>query len=888
MSNNLELILGARDKNYSSTLKNAMNLNGRFMGTLKSGIGLGAMMEIGRKAISAVAGATKSLVSDIDETNAAWKSFSSNMEMIGRGNEVTKVKKELQDFAAKTVYTSADMAQTYSQLAAVGTKNTSKLVQGFGMVAAAAENPQQAMKTLSTQATQMAAKPTVAWQDFKLMLEQTPAGISQVAKAMNMTTTELVSAVQDGKVKTEDFFNAIISAAEDPSLQNMAKQYKTIGQAADGVRATLVNRLAPSWEKVNQLGIKSLSRIMELIAKIDGNAIADKLDKPISKLETFIDNLDKLPAKFGGIQHMLGAIGAAAAGMGLASAFADAAPFISVAGKANAKFVIGIQKSLDKVGLLSPALERLTGRTILFSRMTQAAFAVLGPAVLIAGLLAGLGLLNKAFGDQINSVINTVKTKGPQIIESFATAISARIPQLVKSGAGMLSGILEGITMNIPALIEGGVSIVQSLVKGLISSLPTLLPAAINMIGTLVAGLASALPRLVTTGIQLIANLAMGIAHNMPLIIQWGMTAIGNLIKGIVSNLPSILGSALQIVGSLVAGLLSGIGQIIECGPQFITALGQGLLSALGQLGGFVGSIIKKIVSALSGGESQAGSSGKRTGNGYASNVSSGFNSAARSARTSTNNMASSVSSAGSKVSAAGKKIGSGFSGSLTSSFGTVKSVAQTNVTQITSSMQKGATGASKAGSDMGSKYSQGMQRTASQSKTIANNIVTHSTNAMRNGYSKAYSAGSYIGKGLAKGLASQSSSVSAQAAKLASAANKAIAAKAKIGSPSKITTQYGKWIGIGLANGVEATEKDVRRAMGKVADVSALSQRDLMSINTKAILDEQFDYTSQARYEISVPLEIDGREIARATVNDMTELQNKQTLFDNRRRGIR
>lgn len=40
------------------------------------------------------------------------------------------------------------------------------------------------MKTLSEQATQMAAKPKVQWQDFKLMLEQTPAGISAVAKTM--------------------------------------------------------------------------------------------------------------------------------------------------------------------------------------------------------------------------------------------------------------------------------------------------------------------------------------------------------------------------------------------------------------------------------------------------------------------------------------------------------------------------------------------------------------------------------------------------------------------------------------------------------------------------------------------------------------------------------
>ena len=65
------------------------------------------------------------------------------------------------------------------------------------------------MKTLSQQGTQMAAKPMVAWQDFKLMLEQTPAGIAAVAREMGMSTSELVSAVQSGTVKTEDFFNAV-------------------------------------------------------------------------------------------------------------------------------------------------------------------------------------------------------------------------------------------------------------------------------------------------------------------------------------------------------------------------------------------------------------------------------------------------------------------------------------------------------------------------------------------------------------------------------------------------------------------------------------------------------------------------------------------------------
>lgn len=140
------------------------------------------------------------------------------------------------------------MASTYSQLAAVGTKNTTELVKGFGGLAAAAENPQQAMKTLSQQATQMAAKPKVQWQDFKLMLEQTPAGIAAIAKEMGMSTAEMVQAVQDGKIKTEDFFDAIAKVGNNDTFSKMATEFKTVDQAIDGMKESLANKLMPQFE----------------------------------------------------------------------------------------------------------------------------------------------------------------------------------------------------------------------------------------------------------------------------------------------------------------------------------------------------------------------------------------------------------------------------------------------------------------------------------------------------------------------------------------------------------------------------------------------------------------------------------------------------------------
>ncbi|WFD53044.1 tape measure protein [Lactobacillus phage S16] len=144
----------------------------------------------------------RSMLGELNEASTSWQTFEGNMHQLGASDtQIAKAKAEMQQFAQQTIYSASDMSSTYAQLAAVGTKNTAQLVKGFGGLASAADNPQQAMKTLSEQATQMAAKPKVQWQDFRLMLEQTPAGISAVAKTMGESTTQLIKIFKMAKLK---------------------------------------------------------------------------------------------------------------------------------------------------------------------------------------------------------------------------------------------------------------------------------------------------------------------------------------------------------------------------------------------------------------------------------------------------------------------------------------------------------------------------------------------------------------------------------------------------------------------------------------------------------------------------------------------------------------
>lgn len=277
-SYSIEAILTARDAGFEAGMKAAQKSTLSLGKVLKSGIGFGAMMAIGNKAVSVVTSGLSEITSGLNKSSAAWKTFEGNMSMNGHAKkEIASTKKELQEFAEQTIYSSSDMASTYAQLDAVGTKSTTKLVKGFGGLAAAAENPQQAMKTLSQQATQMAAKPKIQWEDFKLMVEQTPAGIAAVAKTMGRSTQQLIKDVQDGKVKTEDFFAAIAKTGTNKQFTKLATEYKTVGQAMDGLTETAANKLQPAFDKVSSIAIKGVSDVTNLLDNVDGNKIASKI-----------------------------------------------------------------------------------------------------------------------------------------------------------------------------------------------------------------------------------------------------------------------------------------------------------------------------------------------------------------------------------------------------------------------------------------------------------------------------------------------------------------------------------------------------------------------------------------------------------------------------------
>lgn len=288
----------ARGQSAMNRLKGALSGNA-FNGATKSSDGFFKSMTGGvvvgnliSKGMGLASQGIRSMVGELDEASTAWQTFDGNMHQIGRSPaQIASAKADMQKFAQQTIYSASDMASTYSQLAAVGVKNTGKLVRGFGGLAAASSNPQQAMKTLSEQATQMAAKPKVQWQDFKLMLEQTPAGISAVAKTMGENTTQLIKDVQDGKIATKDFLNAVAKTGTNANFTKMATQYKTVGQAMDGLKETLANGLQPQFQKLSKIGIDAISSLTDKLGNLNWNAFGNGLINAVNYVKPALQAL---------------------------------------------------------------------------------------------------------------------------------------------------------------------------------------------------------------------------------------------------------------------------------------------------------------------------------------------------------------------------------------------------------------------------------------------------------------------------------------------------------------------------------------------------------------------------------------------------------------------
>lgn len=904
----VKAILSAQDRGFTSAFKSAMGTVSNLKSTLTSGIGFGIMAGIGQKAFGAVTSSIGGMVSELNSSSAAWKTFNGNMSMVGKGaDEIASVKKELQEFAEDTIYSASDMASTYAQLSAVGIKSTNKLVKGFGGLAAAAENPKQAMKTLSQQATQMAAKPTVAWADFKLMIEQTPAGISAVAKEMGMTTTELVQNVQDGKIATEDFFDAIAKVGTNDAFTKLATEYKTVDQAMDGLTETVSNKLAPSFDVLSGRAIKSLDGIINKIGDLDGDAIAGKLTGFLDKASGYWNVLktEALEVKtafgdaFSAIGEDLGKITGAFGSTESISSFSSVMDSASGALKTFAGF---LEEHSETIAKVIPQIPKLVVAYKGFKIAKSVAPFVGAFTSAIAGL-AGAGI--STIAGKLFGISKGQREVGVSSRESMkSTMESAKAFMMLGAGVALISGGFFLLAQGAKAVAESGPLAVAVLV-GMVAAIAGLLIVAKMVAPTLSAGAAGfvafgAAVVLAAAGIAVLTMSAISLANAGPLAIavMFGLiVAIGGLMVVAAAVAPVLTAGAVGLIAFGAAAVLVGAAVLLASAGLTLVAsvlpivaeYGLQASVAIGALGAAMtvfgaGTIVAGVgctvlaVGLLAVGVAVLGVTVGVVAFGVAMTaacvgvlamaaallaVNSSMKSIAKNAKTaqkSIESMKDSVSIVNDGLDALGNK-------------------AKSAVKSIVSAFDSGAGKARNSGQKLGDSAKEGVQNGLQPTQAIAISTVSAVLVSFASGAGSAYSSGLNIGMSFANGLAASLGRIQAIAAQMAAAANSAAASRASLPKTRSV-----------IAGEIENTP--MISAYGMVdeinnrIDIPVISSADPVMTaytsrtDTKKELSDGYTYQRNATYTIVVPVEYNGREAARVTAEfTQKDLERRESM---------
>lgn len=228
---------------------------------------------------------------------------------------------------------------------------------------------------------------------------------------------------------------------------------------------------------------------------------------------------------------------------------------------------LGLEKIKNSFGGLFGKVLPLLGQ---FLPAFSSAFNI---TAIVGLVVAGLGLLQSNFGQQINQMATVAIQQGPTIITNLINGIVTKIPDLIVQGSQLIQTLLNVIITNLPTIIQGGIQIISALVTGLAQQLPTLIPMALQMILTLVMGLISNIDQLIDAGINLIIGLAEGLINAIPVLIEKAPVIIEKLLTALINNAPKIVAAGWELITKLVSGILESLPKLVEAAGNIIQTI---------------------------------------------------------------------------------------------------------------------------------------------------------------------------------------------------------------------------------------------------------------------------------------------------------------------------
>lgn len=455
---------------------------------------------------------------------------------------------------------------------------------------------------------------------------------------------------------------------------------------------------------------------------------------------------------------------------------------------------------------------------------------------------AGVELL-KAFGkgivDNAPEIINAVINVGAQLLDAATglmenLTVSMQEVDFGEVATGIIDKIVQSFeTGSLGKFANAALTMIWEFIQGFYDAAPQILSSAGDIVNNIANAITSKAPEIIPAAVQMISNLTQAITDptNVTKFLQAAVTLVMGLAQGLINAVPILLRDIPIIIANIIGALVAAIPQLLSLGAQLIVALAGGLISAIPDIVAAIPAIILALVGGLAQGVVAIAETGRQLIAGFVLGIKNAWNGAVNT-------------------------IVTFFTGFITR----VKALF-------------GVHSPSTVFSDIGKNLIQGLingiQNMMSGLKRKAEDIV----NAFKELPKKVVDVGKNIIEGIWKGMSNATDWIKGQITSWVGNVVDFMKGLFGIHSPSTVMRdEVGKFLGLGVAEGITDTIPDVKNAMSDLTDITStdFSANVAASGITRGSENGIIDYDNLAKaivkafVDADIDVEVDGRTFGR------------------------
>lgn len=254
------------------------------LGSLKSAFSFGAVAGLAHNAISSVVSGVQGLVGEAVNASDSLMKFSKTMEFANFGkSQIESSKKEMKDYADKTVYGLEEILNTTAQLASNGIPNYTELTKAAGNLNAVAGGSSDTFKSVAMMLTQTAGAGKLTTENWNQLADAIPgaSGLLQDAMLKNGAYTgNFRDAMAQGQITSDEFNQAIVQLGMNDGAVKAATSTDTLSGSWEQMKSTVINGLQSIIEKI---GVENITGFI--------NTLSTKIEEVMPSIANFMGKL---------------------------------------------------------------------------------------------------------------------------------------------------------------------------------------------------------------------------------------------------------------------------------------------------------------------------------------------------------------------------------------------------------------------------------------------------------------------------------------------------------------------------------------------------------------------------------------------------------------------